>query len=223
MGPTSIPEKSNLRFWHSPLRGLYERLTLNDPPKSVDLIFVFAGRMERKRYGIELYQAGLAPRLLLSIGRFEVSKMRTVDFKSVEELISQRDRTAADERHFFCDINASGIRIEKPRLRRWNTYGEVLALRDFLERDLPRSVIVVSTDLHLRRIAVTFDRVFGDALLEVHYCPVPPLSSSVRKEEWWTRLEDLKYVLKETIKLAAYRAILSMPEGLIRRIMRLKD
>lgn len=206
------------------LSWLYERLTLNDTPKPVDLIFVFAGKMERKQYGLELYREAVAPRLLLSIGRFEVSRMQTLGIQCVEELISQRDRVAPEERHFFYEINTlSGIRMERPKLRRWNTYGEMLALREYLERDPPRSLMIVSTDLHLRRIGVTFDRVFRDAPLDVYYCPVPPCASSVRKDKWWARPEDRKYVLKETLKLAAYRAILSMPEGIIRRLMRLKD
>ena len=54
---------------------LYERLTRNDDPAPADLIFVLAGKMERKRYGLELYRARSAKRLILSVGRFEVSKL----------------------------------------------------------------------------------------------------------------------------------------------------
>ena len=211
-----------ISWWHSRLYRLYDHLTLNDSIQPVDLIFVMAGRMERKPYGVELYRVGVAPRLLLSIGRFEVSKMRTVDFVNAAELIALRDRTAPGDRHFFCEINAAGTRIETVRLRRWNTYGEVLGLREFLKRDMPRSVMVVSTGVHLRRVAATFDRVFRDAPLEARYCPVPARISSVRKEEWWARPEDRKYVFSELMKLAAYRSILRMPEWLIGRIMRLK-
>lgn len=39
------------------------------------LIYATAGKMERKDYGLELYQVGLLPRLVLGVGRFEVSKM----------------------------------------------------------------------------------------------------------------------------------------------------
>jgi uncharacterized SAM-binding protein YcdF (DUF218 family) len=222
MGATLVRDRNDLASRFSPCRWLYQRLTLNDQPKPADLIFVLAGRMERKQYGIELYRAGFAPRLLLSVGRFEVSRMRTVAFPGVDELIAQRDRTKPDERHFFCEMNASGIRIKNPRLSRWNTYGEVLALRTLLERGMPRSLIVVSNDLHLRRIALVFERVFRDVPLDIHYCPVLPAASSVQARDWWTRSGDRGYVLRETMKLPAYRAILGMPEGLIRRIMRLR-
>lgn len=60
--------RSSVRGQRHPLllRYLYESLTLSDPPTPADLIFVLAGKMERKQYGIELiglYPAGLARRL----------------------------------------------------------------------------------------------------------------------------------------------------------------
>jgi hypothetical protein len=202
---------------------LYESLTRSDPPKPADLIFVLAGKMERKQYAMDLYGAGIAPRLLLSIGRFEVSKMRTIGFASADELIELRDRTPPGQRHFFCEMNASGIRIERPKLRRWNTYGEILGLREYLDGDTTRSIVIVSTDVHLRRVAGVFDKVFRDAPIEARYCPVPARYSSLRKEEWWNRANDRRYVVKELTKLAAYRTILSMPEFMIRSLMRLSE
>ena len=63
----------------SALARLYESVICNDAPMPADLIFVMAGRMERKIYGLELYRAGIAPKLVLSIGRYEVSKMRSLE------------------------------------------------------------------------------------------------------------------------------------------------
>ena len=188
---------------------LHEYLTLNDLPEPAGLIFVLAGRMDRKRYGLELYRTGVAPRLLLSVGRFEVSKMATVDFEGLEELIAQRNTLPPDQRHFFCEMNSHGLQIERPKLRRWNTYGEILGLREFLERDMPRSMIVVSSDVHLRRVALAIEKVFCVAPPKIRFCPVAT-------GEW-------RYVVTEAIKLVAYRVILSLPEGVIRRVMRLKD
>ena len=209
--------------WRSTLLlRLYESLTLSDRVTRADLIFVLAGKIERKSYGLELYRAGIAPRLLLSIGRFEVSKMPTVDFAGAAELVALRDRTPPNERHFFAEINVDGTHIERAKLGRWNTYGEMLGLRTFLERDWPRSVMFISTDAHLRRVAVAYDRVFHDAPLDAHYCPVPDRMSSLGKEGWWARSGDRKFVLKEMTKLAAYRIIMRMPEWLIRLVMQVK-
>ena len=126
MGVTSACHRDYVSWFLVPLYKLYEILTLDHAPEPADLIFVLAGRMERKQYGIELYRAGVAPRLVLSVGRFEVTRMRVLDFGSMDELIALRDRTEPHERHFFCDVSLSGVRIQRPKLRWWNTYGEVL-------------------------------------------------------------------------------------------------
>lgn len=218
------PGASNVAvLWcRSSLARVYETLVRNDSPRPVDLIFVMAGRMERKKYGLELYGSGLAPRLLLSIGRFEVSKMSHIDFDATDELIKLRDRTAPDERHFFCVVNPSGIQVEKVKLRQWNTYGEVLAFRRFLERDGARSVMVISTDVHLHRVAITFGKVFRDAAFEFLYCPVPRSYGFLQKGTWWTDLADFKFVAKEIVKVFGYHIILAMPNWAIQRLMRLK-
>jgi hypothetical protein len=67
------------------------------------------------------------------------------------ELIAERNKTAPGERHFFCEMNAAGTHIESVKLRRWNTYGEMLGLRGYLKRQMQRSVMIVSTNIHLRR------------------------------------------------------------------------
>jgi uncharacterized SAM-binding protein YcdF (DUF218 family) len=191
---------------------LYRILSRHDPPSRADLIFVLAGKMDRKQYGLELYRAGLAPRLLLSIGRFEVSRMPQLAVDFAAELISRRDRTAPHERHFFCEIDSSGTRISSPDLRRWSTYGEALGLRDYLVGRPATRVLVVSTDIHLRRVALTFEHVFRGSATQFRYCPAPASLGSA----------SLSYVISEAVKLVGYRIILMMPEFLIRRFMRLR-
>lgn len=198
-------------------------MTLNDAPQPSDLIFVMAGRMERKQYGLELYRAGFAPRLVLSVGRFEVSKMPKLDLEGIDELRALRDQTQPSERHFFLKIDHSGIRTEKVRLPKWNTYGEAVGLRQFLERERARRVILISTDIHLRRVSRTFARVFSGVPVEFLYCPVPSRLASVREDSWWRQPGDRRFVLKEMVKLAGYEAILSMPTWATRRLMRLKN
>ena len=151
--------------------------------KPSDLIYVMAGRPERKQYGLELYQRGFAPRLLLSVGRFEVSKMGNLQIGGMEKLLAMRDAALPHERHFFLDLSASGMCIEKAALPKWNTFGEISGLRRFLERaGALRRVMVISTDVHLRRVALTFRKVFGAAPIEFSYCAFPPAYSPCRKK-----------------------------------------
>lgn len=210
------------RWWHSCLRGFYDSLTLNDSPQAADLILVMAGRMERKHYGLELFRAGIAPRLTLSVGRFEVSKMRNFAIEDVNKLIAIRDKLPPHERNFFVTLDSSGTRIEKARLRRCSTYGEALALAEFLKREKLQSVIVVSTDVHLRRVSLVFRRVFRRTSIRFFYCGVPLRLTGLRRDSWWMERNHRRFVVKEMMKLIGYRLILMTPSWICRRLMRLK-
>ena len=215
--------EKNASWWHSCLNRLYQCLTRNDSAESADLIFVMAGRMERKQYGLELYRAGIAPRLVLSVGRFEVSKMCKLDLEDFHELVALRERTQADERHFFVKVDSSGVHIERAKLQRWNTYGEALGLRQLLEGENAGKVMIISTEVHLRRVAFTIAKVFHDVLVKFLYCPVPSRLECLRRDDWWSRPDDRRFVFKEMLKLAGYLVILSMPAWAIRRLMRLRS
>jgi hypothetical protein len=204
---------------HRVLMALYESLTFTVAPRPVDLVFVMAGRMERKRYGPELFRSGLAPTLVLSVGRFEVSKSKDLQLQGYEELVHLRDQTPPQERHFFITMTSSGNRVEQTKLPRWNTYGETVAFRDFLKTQNTRRVMIVSTDIHLRRVALTFSSVFRQSGLQFLYCAVPSALSSVQKDHWWTRSADRRYVVTELIKLTGYRVILSFPARVASRVM----
>src|SRR5262249_34992610 len=117
------------------LETLYAGLTRVDSVQPVDLIFVMAGRMNRKRYGFELYRQGVAPKLVLSVGRFEVSKMLQTEFAFADELAALRSATPPDQRHFFVSLDQFGTRMELASVPHWNTYGEVVGLMRHLERE----------------------------------------------------------------------------------------
>jgi hypothetical protein len=224
-GRRDLPERASATktsSWHSFLRRWYESLTCHDPVQPVDMIFVVAGRMERKRYGLELFRAGQSPRLVLSVGRFEVSKISDLDPAASDALIRLRERTSPAKRHFFVQMDATGTQIERVPLRRWSTYGEALGLRRFLENTNIRRVMVVSTDIHLRRVALAYTNVFRGVPVDLCYCSVPARFGFPESDGWWTRPGDRGFVIKETLKLAGYWMILSGPRWATPWLMRLK-
>jgi hypothetical protein len=83
--------------------------------------------------------------------------------------------------------------------------------------------MVVSTAIHLQRVALTFANVFRNVPVEFLYCPVPSRLDGLNSSSWWRHPADRHYVLQETMKLAGYRAILSLHESAIRLLMPLKD
>jgi hypothetical protein len=210
--------RNSARFF---LETLYAGLTRADSVQPVDLIFVMAGRMNRKQYGFELYRQGVAPKLVLSVGRFEVSKMLQTEFAFVDELAALRSVTPPNQRHFFVSLDQFRTRVELASVPRWNTYGEVVGLMRHLEREHAAKVMVVSTDIHLRRVAYTIRKVLRDRPLEFLYCPVPECDN-LQKRRWWTRPDSRSYVLSELMKLAGYSVILSMPAWAAGRLMRLR-
>jgi hypothetical protein len=90
-----------------------------------------------------------------------------------------------------------------------------------LEREHAAKVMVVSTEIHLRRVAYTIRKVLRDRPLEFLYCPVPE-DGTLRKRGWWTRQDSRSYVLLELMKLTGYGLILSMPAWAVGRLMRLR-
>jgi len=203
------------------LETLYAGLTRVDPVQPVDLIFVMAGRMNRKRYGFELYRKGVAPKLVLSVGRFEVSKMLQTEFAFADELATLRSATPPNQRHFFVSLDQFGTRMELASVPHWNTYGEVIGLMRRLGREHAAKVMVVSTDIHLRRVAYTIHKVLRERSFEFLYCPVPEYDN-LQKGRWWTRPDSRSYVLSELMKLAGYGVILSMPPWAAGTLMRLR-
>src|ERR1017187_3055901 len=84
-------------------------------------------------------------------------------------------------------------------------------------------VMIISTEVHLRRVAFTIAKVFHDVLVKFLYCPVPSRLECLRRDDWWSRPDDRRFVFKEMLKLAGYLVILSMPAWAIRRLMRLRS
>jgi DUF218 domain len=208
-------------WWKALLVKLYTTLVVNNPVEPVDLIVVMAGRMERKEYGLNLFRSGIAPRLVLSIGRFEVSKMARINLDGLAELKALRDTIPPDDRHFFTTVDHTGVHHENVKLWRWSTYGEALAILKFLNEDTARRVMIISSDVHLRRVALTFAKVFRDSPFQFSYCAVP--STFLNSETWWIDEQSRRFVFNELVKLVGYRIILSLPVVIAQRLLRLKS
>ena len=211
-GRRNTDQPAPLGWWNKALRPISRALTLNDTVQPVDIIVVLAGRMDRKVYGLELYNAGIAPRVVLSVGRFEVSRMRSLGLDRVDDLVALRDATPREERHFLAVVGESGTQIQRVRLPRWSTYGEALGLHAFLQNQGVRRVMVVSTGIHLRRAALAFNAASRGTGLKFIYCPVPA------RQPWPP--PGSRYVMQESLKIVGYYLILCLPPRLSRFLMR---
>ena len=183
-----------------------------------------AGKVNRVQYGLELYRARLAPIVVLSIGRFDVSKLFRICPDDFRDLIGLRDRTPPDQRHFFWQMGTSGTFVELAALPSWNTYGEAVGLQQYLAQHqiLADRILVISTYVHLRRVAGTFRKVFNN-FTGFTFCAVPPGLSTLKPSSWWVDAENRRFILKESFKLIGYRLVLLLPIAAVHFCMRLSD
>ena len=185
------------------LKSLANFLTIADALASCDVIFVLAGRLERKPYGWQLFQSGLAKQLILSVGRFEV-RQTAQQPAAIPGLLRLRDSTPPSQRHFWVDFQGEQRAVCLANLRKTNTYWELRALADYLAADAPGRIAIVSTSIHLRRVRFCCRKIraFQDATLL--FLPVPEEQSSFSRASWWKHGDQAWFLLSEYVKLAAY-------------------
>ena len=134
--------------------GWIERwLDVGEEARKSDAIFVLAGGAARKAHGLELYRAGYAPRILLSVGRFEIRRLRELPLPTPLDLLSAAQAVPPPERHFFVEFNTSGVRCEQTRVGPFGTLSEILALTEWCQRNRQvESLLVISSGYHLLRV-----------------------------------------------------------------------
>lgn len=186
------------------LKSLSDFLVTEGTVAPCDLIFVLAGVMDRKFYGLELFRQGLAPRLILSVGRSEVRQTAAILIDG-PELINLRDRTPPEERHFWVDFEGQKTTISLAQLERIGTFEELKGIAAYLASQPPASVALVSTSIHLRRIRFCCSRIPFFAERKVPLWAVPEEQSSYKRNAWWKRRADGLYMISEYLKLVGYR------------------
>jgi hypothetical protein len=185
------------------LAALCDRMVVDGLPQRSDVIFVLAGRLERKVYGLEIYYQRFAPRLILSVGRFEVRKMDQLGFQHLR-LRELAARKAPDQRHFFIDLASDSQRVIPAKIRRAGTFDELTALAAYLGPEVSQSLTVISTSIHLRRVRWCCMRISGLHQRTIRYVSVPEERGSFRRAGWWKRRSHWSYLAAEYWKLIAY-------------------
>jgi len=154
-------------------------------------------------FGLQLYGQGFAPRLILSVGRYEVRQTAQIGFEDLH-LRELTARTPPDERHFLIEMTEGSRRVFHAGVKRTGTFFELEALARQLQAEKPGSLILISTSIHLRRVRWCCQRIPVLQKWKIHYVPVPEEMSSVRRDQWWKRFDHWSYLNAEWIKLLAY-------------------
>jgi hypothetical protein len=173
-----------------------------------DLIFVLAGREARKIYALQLFGEGRAPRVLLSVGRFEIRKFRNLPLPVPVDLLGLALPVAPPLRHFFVCFEDGNAKVERIPVGRWGTLSEVKALANWL-RQCPevRRTLMVSSRVHLPRL-----RLCSWALLSsqvhVEFIAVPDSATHIHPGPGLRSFSTLMLIFGEVVKIAVYAALM---------------
>jgi hypothetical protein len=176
----------------------------NNLLRSSDLIFVLAGRENRKEFGLELFSQGLAPKVLFSVARYEIRRFSQLSLPVPVDLLKVALDVPPPERHFFVLIEGQKVQVEHVRPGRFGTLTEIEALTHWLEDHPPiDSLLIISSEIHLCRIRICCQS-FLSPRYRIALIAAPDISSAKRK------FESLTAVLVERMKLLLYWAILGV-------------
>jgi hypothetical protein len=153
---------------------LYDFLDIGKVPRLSDCIFVLAGNQERKLYGIRMWRVGYAPQLILSVRPLESRQLSELELES-EGFESLAYPTFPEKKPFFLRLDRqdmSCIPIQRSEAR---------ALADYF-REMPlRSLLVVTSPVHMRRTALMFRRAFRKSKVQLTFATLPENMPSSRE------------------------------------------
>ena len=169
-----------------------EYLIVQDELSPVDVIIVISGDGSRYRYAAKLFNEGYAKYVLFNYNKEDMFNIVGIRFNP-EEMI--RD---------FAISN--GIPVERVFTdgRCASTYEDVLYAKENIAKKQFKSAIIVSNNFHMRRVYLTFKKLFKGNNIKLIFVPVSMEMDGINPDEWWTRESDLVAVFNEYVKLGFY-------------------
>ncbi len=184
------------------VQSVYDYLDVGKSPRPADCIFVMAGKQERKTYGIRMWRFGYAPQLILSVGGFEGHTFNELGLESDGGMEALVDQTPEKRKHFLVRLDRQETFCTPVPMGFMETRSEARALADYLRNMSVRSMLVVSSPAHLRRVALAFGRAFRKTRIQLTFVAVPERPSFVLPEiraQIWSELR--KYLLYRIVFL----------------------
>ena len=201
---------------------LHTWLSPADPPRGADLIFVLAGEMHRKEYALTLFRQGFAPRILISVGRFEIRRFSRMALPVPIDLLGLAQGVPPPDRHYFVFFHGEEVRADRVQPRRFGTLTEIDAVARWLEAHPEiRSLLVVSSDTHLRRLRLCCRSLLRPgielAFIAAPLSPPSPAASVSPRENFGRDQREYKYARSsavahwlELLKLSIYWFLLKI-------------
>ena len=179
-------------------------LDRSTPPEPSDAVFCFAGQPDRAPYAIELWRAGIAPVLVVSVGRFEWRRFLGLGLASDGGLRDLVERTPPSKRHFLVVVDHAGARAEWMPRGRFGTLAEAREIARLARTRGWHSLTAVTAAAHSRRALLSLRRTCSGISVRVAVAGVPESRSVTPRDSWWRDRAGRRLVLGEWIKLPVY-------------------
>ncbi len=167
-------------------------LVVNQSPKPADAIVVLGGGpINRIARAVELFECGYAPILLVSGG-----SPYTDDRSQAQEMLEEAMRRG---------VPRSRILLEQHSTTTLQNAEDTLAT--VLGHPF-HSLLVVSSNYHMRRVALLFGRVYRPYAIELTY--VAASDPWFQPDHWWSNDLSIRLTLSEYLKLA-YALVETLP------------
>ncbi|MCD7034614.1 YdcF family protein [Metabacillus sp. GX 13764] len=165
-------------------------LVINEKPVKSDVIMILSGDGGRLEKGMELYKEGYAKYVMLStpLGLEVSSKQQLQKDISPENLLFEQKATS--------------------------TYTNAVYTKQLAEKYGFKSAIVVTSDYHMRRSKLAYDRVYKNSGIRLTYVsalynsPVP----------WYKNPREVSHTVSEYIRLTGYMLglydFIDLPDGM---------
>lgn len=174
-------------------------LIVNSPLAPADVIVVLSGSAvyrERTQRAAEYYRQGLASRILLTNdnlrGEWSSAEQRNPFFYE-----------RARDNLFRLDVPADRVEVLPTTVT--GTYDEALALREYAVTNKLRSLLVVTSAYHSRRVLWTFGKVFRQTGIAINVQSVEAGAQTPPPLTWWLHLRGWEMVAGEYGKNVYYR------------------
>lgn len=177
------------RYW---LPEVAEYLIVQDELSPADVIVVISGDGSRYQYGVKLFNEGYAKYILFNYNKEDVFNVVGVRFNPEAEIKNLAILNGIPIDRILTDGRCS------------STYEDMLYTKENIIKKQFKSAIIVSNNFHMRRVLLTFKKVFKDNDLKVMFVPVPMEMDGINPDGWWTREYDLIKVFDEYVKLMFY-------------------
>jgi uncharacterized SAM-binding protein YcdF (DUF218 family) len=179
------------------------------PGARFDAIFVFAGGQARKELGAAAWRRGDAPVLVVSVARFEWRRYALLGLPGFEALRAAVDRVPPPKRHFYVVLEpAERVAILSVAVHRFGTRNEARALFALARERGWASILAISSEFHLRRVALVLERSFQGSGVALAYAAPAPGADPHGPGRWWRTRRGIQLVLGEVVKLGTYSAFL---------------